>query len=200
MRCRKLAVLVMGLFAGVASVAALAQGPTYHRGRSPSPEEIRAWDIAIGPEGKELPPGSGTSTQGAPIYAQRCAKCHGPTGTANMIRPGRTYPHFDRGPLVGGQGTINTPSPMKTVGSYWPYATTVWDFINRAMPPKEEGTLRADEVYALTALLLYWNGIIKESDVINAQSLPKIQMPNRNGFLPRVEDFRRWRCPVGTCP
>jgi hypothetical protein len=88
---------------------------------------------------------------------------------------------------------------MKTVGSYWPYATTVWDFINRAMPPKEEGTLTADQVYSLTALILYWNGIIKETDVLDAATLPTIQMPNRNGFLPKVQDLRRWRCPAGSC-
>jgi S-disulfanyl-L-cysteine oxidoreductase SoxD len=186
MRCTRLVVPMIALLAGVAAVAALGQGPTYQRGRTPSPEEIRAWDIAIGPEGKELPPGSGTAKDAAQTYAQRCAKCHGPTGTTNEIRPSRTYPHLDRGPLVGGQGTLTTPTPMKTVGSYWPYATTVWDFINRAMPPKEEGTLSADEVYSLTALLLYWNGIIKEGDVLDAKSLPKIEMPNRNGFVPAV--------------
>ena len=89
---------------------------------------------------------------------------------------------------------------MKSVGSYWPFATTIWDFINRTMPWRQEGTLTADEVYAVTAFILFKNGIIQESDVMDAQSLPKVPMPNRNGFLPKVEDIRRWRCPVGTCP
>jgi mono/diheme cytochrome c family protein len=182
-----------------ACAAALAQGPTYQLGRTPSADEIREWDIAVGPEGKELPPGSGTAQIGTRIFAARCTKCHGPEGTETPNRQS-TYPHFDRGPLKGGQGTLNTPNPMKTVGSYWPYATSVWDYIHRAMPQKEEGTLSADDAYALTALLLYWNGLIKETDVIDAKTLPKIQMPNRNGFLPKVQDLRRWRCPIGTCP
>ena len=191
--------LLVPLMALATCVAALAQMPTYHLGRTPSSEEMRAWDVAIGPAGKELPPGSGTAKEGAKIFAERCTLCHGPTGMQTPERRA-TYPHSDRGPLVGGQGTLPTPNPMKTVGSYWPYATTVWDYIHRAMPQKEEGTLSPDQAYALTALLLYWNGIIKETDVLDAKSLPQIQMPNRNGFLPRVEDIRRWRCPVGSCP
>lgn len=101
---------------------------------------------------------------------------------------------------MGGQGTLTSIHPVKSIGSFWPFATTVWDFINRAMPAGQEGTLTADEVYALTAFLLYRNGIIQESDVIDAKSLPKVQMPNRNGFVPRVEDLRRYRCRQGPCP
>jgi mono/diheme cytochrome c family protein len=159
--------------------AAPAQKPTtYNLGRTPTSEEIRAWDIAIGPAGKELPPGSGTAQQGAKIYAQRCAQCHGPTGME------KNPTGFPRNPLVGGKGTIGTIHEVKTIGSEWPYATTVWDFINRAMPPNQEGSLSADDVYALTAFLLCQNGIVGESDVIDAKSLPKVQMPNRNAFVP----------------
>jgi S-disulfanyl-L-cysteine oxidoreductase SoxD len=161
-----------------ASAVALAQGPSYKLGRTPSREEIKAWDIAVGPDGKELPPGSGTAKEGAKIFAQKCAVCHGPTGAEGSP----IEPHVQH--LVGGQGTIGTAHEEKTIGSFWPFATTIWDYINRAMPLRQGGSLKADEVYALTAVLLYRNKIIKEDDVIDAKSLPKIQMPNRYGFLP----------------
>jgi S-disulfanyl-L-cysteine oxidoreductase SoxD len=161
-----------------------AQTPTYKLGRTPSEDEIRAWDIAIGPEGKELPPGSGTAKEGAKIYAQQCAGCHGPTGAEEGTARR----------LVGGDGTLNAITPVKTIGSYWPFATTVWNYINDAMPPNFRNLPKppksADEVYALTAFLLYRNGIIKESDVIDGKSLPKIQMPNRNGFVPSRPEWK----------
>ncbi|OFW15474.1 MAG: hypothetical protein A3H27_18670 [Acidobacteria bacterium RIFCSPLOWO2_02_FULL_59_13] len=166
-------------------VAALAQTPTYNRGRTPSAEEVRAWDIAIGPDGKELPPGSGTAKEGAKIYARECAHCHGPTGAAVPSGAANLWPHTYSGqgrsptPLVGGRGTLDTDRPMRTIGSFYPVATTIWDYINRAKPPKEPGSLSADQVYALTAFLLYQNNIIQESDVMDAKSLPKVQMPNR---------------------
>jgi cytochrome c len=149
-----------------------AQSPTYGLGRAAKPDEIKAWDLAISPDGKELPPGSGSSAEGARIYAASCAACHGKTG--------------QEGPndvLVGGQGTLNTNKPVKTVGSYWPYATTVWDYINRAMPYNKPGSLTSGQVYAVTAYLLSLNGIIKEDAVMNAKTLPQVKMPNRNGFI-----------------
>ena len=197
MRCGfNLLVPVMAL---AACVAALAQMPIYNVGRTPSAEEIRAWDISIGPAGKELPPGSGTAKEGTKVYAQKCAACHGPTGaeTEAEPRPG-LYPN----PLVGGKGTLNSIHPVTTIGSFWPFATTIWDYIHRAMPQGEEGSLSANEVYALTAFLLYRNDIIQESDVIYAKSLPKIQMPNRNGFVPPRPDLKWYhtQCRLGTCP
>lgn len=160
-------------------IAALAQMPTYNLGnlgRTPSEGEIKAWDIAIHPEGKELPAGKGTAKAGAIIYAQRCAYCHGPTGTEGG--PANLWPYSQpRGygipPLVGGK--------FKPLRGIWrsPVATTIWDYINRAKPVGQEDTLSADEVYALTALVFYWNGLIQESDVLDAKSLPKIQMPGR---------------------
>jgi cytochrome c len=149
-----------------------AQSPNYGLGQTPNPDEIKAWDLAVGPEGKELPPGSGSAAEGAKIYAAHCAGCHGKTG--------------QEGPndvLVGGQGTLNTRKPVKTVGSYWPYATTVWDYINRAMPYGKPGSLSPDEVYAVTAYLLSLNGIITGDAVMNAKTLPPVKMPNRNGFI-----------------
>jgi S-disulfanyl-L-cysteine oxidoreductase SoxD len=173
--CSHLIIPAMLLVAGVTCSNALAQMPIYNLGRTPSAEETRAWDISIGPEGKELPPGKGTAEEGAKIYAQKCVACHGPTGKeANFLH----------GVLVGGKGTLASPAPLRTIGSYFPFATIVWDYINRAMPRGQEGTLKVDEVYALTAFLLYRNDIIKASDVMDAKSLPKVQMPNRNGFVP----------------
>jgi S-disulfanyl-L-cysteine oxidoreductase SoxD len=159
-----------------------AQNPSYGIGRAPTAGEIKAWDLAVSPDGKELPPGSGTAEEGAKVYAASCAGCHGKTG--------REGPNDV---LVGGQGTLNTNKPVKTIGSYWPYATTVWDYINRAMPYNKPGSLSANEVYAVTAYLLSLNGIIASDAVINAKTLPQVKMPNRNGFIgdPRPD----WKSP-----
>ncbi len=174
---RNFPVLVMAVTVSVACVAVLAQTPTFHLGRTPTQEEIKAWDTAVGVEGKELPPGSGTAQQGAPIYARKCVTCHGVDGTKVIVgRPPLR--------LVGGQGTLQDLNPVRSIGSFWLFATTIWDHINKVMPDAKEGSLTADEVYALTALLLYWNGIIQENDVLDAKTLPKIQMPNRNGYVP----------------
>ena len=154
-------------------VAANAQSPNYGVGRAPSAEEVRAYDTSVGPQGKELPPGRGTAREGAAIYAQRCAACHGATGTEGPN---------DR--LVGGKGTLAGDRPVKTVGSYWPHATTVWDYINRAMPLNNPGSLTPNQVYALTAFILFRNGIIQETEVLDRESLPKVRMPNRDGFVP----------------
>ena len=197
MRCSRS--LLVPVLMGMAAMTMAAQAPTYQVGRTPTSEEIQAWDIAVGPEGKELPPGGGTAKDGARIYAQKCAACHGATGAeAGLQEP---KPHVYRRALVGGKETLKTIHPIKSIGNWWPYATTLWDFINRAMPADKPGSLSADEVYALTAVLLFRNGLIKENDQIDGARLPKIQMPNRNGMIPaKVEDIRRWRCPLGTCP
>jgi S-disulfanyl-L-cysteine oxidoreductase SoxD len=192
MRCSNLLIPVIGL---ATCVAALAQTPTYsHVGRTPTKEEIQAWNISIGPDGKELPPGSGTAEKGAQIYTQKCGACHGPSAEGSPLAPR----------LVGGKDTLKSPRPVLTIGSYWPFATTIWDYINRSMPRNQGGTLTADEVYALTAFLLYRNDIIKEGDVMDAKSLPTVQMPNRNGFVPpRLEDIadaRKRGCGNGRCP
>ena len=137
-----------------------------------TPEQIAGWDISIPPSGAGLPPGAGTAAQGAPIYATKCIACHGEGGQGGLN---------DR--LVGGRGSLATPSAVKTVGSYWPYATTVFDFIRRAMPYQQPHSLTDDEAYALTAYLLYLNEIIGENDVMNADTLPRVRMPNRDGFV-----------------
>jgi cytochrome c len=151
----------------------LAQAPKYGVGRAPTPEEVKAWDISIPPDGTGLPPGSGTAVQGKEVYASKCAKCHGGQGQGG-----------DDAPLVGGQGTLRTPKPLKTVGSYWPYATTLFDYTRRAMPFKQPGTLTDNQVYAVVAHVLHLNGIIGENTVMDAKSLPQVKMPNRGGFVP----------------
>lgn len=192
MRCSKLLVVLIGVFSVPCTlfpVPSVAQGTSYHLGRSPTPEEIRAWDISVNPLGEGLPPGSGTAKEGANIYAQRCTECHGQSGTASETSANarRAAPA-----LVGGQGTLNTPNPVRTIGSFWPFATTVWDYINRTMPLFGEGSLSADEVYAVTAFLLFRNGIIQESDVMDSRTLPKVRMPNRDGFVPARP---QWKAP-----
>jgi cytochrome c len=162
-----------------ASVAAWAQSPTYGLGHTPTPEEIRAWDIAIGPEGKELPQGSGTAKAGAPLYAQKCAICHGVTGSegpAPMLIK-RENPPANPGPCLAPCIRDNNVMAMHS-----PFATTIWDYINRGMPFKQEGSLKPDEVYAITAFILFKIGVIPEDQVLDAQSLPQVKMPNRDGF------------------
>jgi len=142
-------------------------------GRAADPTLVAAQDIAIGPEGDELPPGRGGVAQGAALYVRHCAMCHGPQG--------------NEGPdpaLVGGQGSLASPTPQMTIGSYWPYATTVYDYIYRAMPFTHPGSLPPDAVYALTAFLLHANGIVAADTVLDRDSLPAVVMPNRHGFVP----------------
>jgi S-disulfanyl-L-cysteine oxidoreductase SoxD len=173
------------------SAVAFAQTSSFPNvGRTASEEEVRAWDISIGPEGKELPPGSGTPKQGADVYEQKCAACHGPNGEGGNPNNNPGNPARTARALVGGRGTIGTQRPVRTVGSFWPYATTLWDHINRAMPMFAEGSLTANEVYSLTAFLLYKNEIIGENDVMDSKTLPKVQMPNRNGFVPARPEWK----------
>ena len=157
-----------------AAAMGLAQSRTYNLGTPANQEEIRALDHVVGPSGKELPPGSGTAQEGAKIFAARCAACHGPNGAGGGTAA-RLVASDPKGPFT-----------QKSATNYYPYATIAWDFINRAMPANKPGSLSADEVYAVTAFLLFKNGIIQESDAMDAKSLPKVQMPNRNGFVPAV--------------
>jgi S-disulfanyl-L-cysteine oxidoreductase SoxD len=151
---------------------------TFGIGRPATAAEIAAWDIDIGPEGAGLPAGRGTSADGAPIYAARCAGCHGRTGKEgpNDILVGRQ---------PGDAFTFaRDPRAPKTIGSYWPYATTVFDYIRRAMPPDAPGSLGDNEVYGLVAYLLFLNELIPADAVIDASSLPKVRMPARDHFVP----------------
>jgi mono/diheme cytochrome c family protein len=178
---------IVALFAGT---SAFSQAP-YNIGRTPTADEVKAWDISVGPDGKELPAGSGVAKDGEKLYAQQCAMCHGAQGEGT-----KNGPH-----LIGGKGTLTSEKPVNTVGSFWPFATTIWDYINRAMPRNKPQSLTPDQVYSLTAFLLYRNGIIAENDVMDAKSLPKVEMPNRQSFIPpKIEDIVQKHCRAGTCP
>ena len=158
------------------------QSPTYGLGRTPSAEEIRAWDISISPTGKELPPGEGTAKEGAALYVRKgCAGCHGANGTSGGHAPtliSSKEPHENASmPCLA--PCVNDANAMAI---HSPFATTIWDYINRGMPLGKEGSLSPNEVYALTAFLLYKNDVIKQDDVMDQRSLPKVKMPNRDGF------------------
>ena len=154
------------------SSAAFGQSPNL--GKPITPEDLAAWDISIGPDGAELPPGSGTAKQGEAVFTAKCQACHGGKGAGQPN---------DR--LVGGQGSLPGDKPaIKTVGSFWPYATTLFDYVRRAMPYVESKSLSPDETYAVVAYILNLNGVVGDADVINAQTLPNVKMPNRDGFIP----------------
>jgi S-disulfanyl-L-cysteine oxidoreductase SoxD len=152
---------------------AAAQSPNL--GKPISPEDLATWDISIGPDGAGLPAGSGTPKQGEEVFTMKCQACHNAKGAGQPN---------DR--LVGGQGTIiaGDKPAVKTVGSYWPYATTLFDYIRRAMPLPQSKSLSNDEVYAVAAYILNLNGVIGETDTLDAKTLPQVKMPNREGFTP----------------
>ena len=178
---------------GVALVvcsAASAQSSKYEGiGRAATPEEVAKWDYSINPVTmQELPPGKGSAKDGATVFAAKCAVCHGPTGHEGGVLGPR---------IVGPKGTRGGIQA-------WPYPSTIWDFINRAMPRFNEGTLTHDQVYAVTAFLLNQAGIIKDDEVLNATTMKEIQMPNRNNFVPAdlqaIGDFKARGCRLGHCP
>jgi len=163
--------------AAVALTLALASGAfaqSPNLGKPISPEDLATWDISIGPDGAGLPPGSGTPKQGEEVFNTKCQACHGAKGAGQPN---------DR--LVGGMGTLAGDKPaVKTVGSYWPYATTLFDYVRRAMPYVDSKSLSNDEVYAVAAYILSLNGVIGDTETMNAQTLPHVKMPNRDGFIP----------------
>jgi len=156
----------------VIATPAMSQNAQF--GQPITPADIAGWDISIATDGTGLPPGRGTATQGEAIYAAKCAACHGDKGAG---RPNDQ--------LVGGIGSLAPDKvPMKTVGSYWPYATTLFDYVRRAMPFQDTKSLTNDELYAVSAYILNLNGILGREETLDAQSLPKLRMPNRDGFVP----------------
>jgi cytochrome c len=163
--------LCAATFILVAAPAA-AQAPRF--GQPIAPADIAPWDISVGPNGADLPAGRGTAAQGEAVYAAKCLACHGERAAGKP-----------NDQLVGGIGSLAPDQvPVKTVGSYWPYATTLFDYIRRAMPFQEPKSLTSDEIYAASAYILNLNGIIGTQDVLDAQSLPQVKMPNRDGFIP----------------
>ena len=170
MSMRSTLLIAGSIFATTPASAFAAESPNL--GRAATPEEIAPWDISIGPDGIGLPPGSGTPKQGEAIYAARCVACHGEKGAGKP-----------NDQLVGGQGTLpGDRPPVKTVRSFWPYATTVFDYVRRAMPYDESKSLSNDEVYAVVAYILNLNAIIADNDTMDQQTLRKVKMPNRDGF------------------
>jgi mono/diheme cytochrome c family protein len=158
----------------LAIIGTTAFADTPNLGRPATPDEIASWDISIGPDGAGLPPGRGTPLQGEAVYIAKCLACHGEKGAG---KPNDA--------LVGGRGTLaGDQAPIKTVGSFWPYATTLFDYVRRAMPLNESKSLSNDEVYAVVAYVLLLNGIIGETEMIDAQALAKVRMPNTDGFMP----------------
>jgi S-disulfanyl-L-cysteine oxidoreductase SoxD len=168
-RTAAVALILLGIILPVRSGAA---GLDYAIGRAATPAEISGWDIDIAPNGGGLPPGQGSVQEGEAIFAEKCAACHGTRGQGKPM---------DR--LVGGAGTIATAKPVKTVGSFWPYSTTLFDFIRRAMPFNAPQTLTPSEVYALCAYILHLNDIVPQDATLDAKSLPAIVMPNRGAFV-----------------
>ena len=164
-KCAALAAICLGLQVSFAWASEF--------GRPATPEETKLWDIDVRPDGEGLPPGSGTAEHGKEVYQDNCAGCHGPNGQGGL---------YDR--LAGGQGTLASDHPIKTVGSYWPYATTLFDYIRRAMPYPTPGALSADDTYAVAAYVLSLNGILPVDGKLDQHTLSQIKMPNRDGFIP----------------
>jgi cytochrome c553 len=170
----KNAIALCALGMGFGAAAFAAEGPRL--GEPISEGDLAPWDITVMPDGTGLPSGSGTASQGAPIFAQKCAACHGNEGEGGIATPLTAGP--PRATLDGG----------KSIANFWPYATTVFDFIRRAMPPNAPSMLTDEEAYALTAYVLYLNALIGEDDVIDQETLPEIEMPNRDNFITRFPE------------
>ena len=161
--------ILVGACSLVCVSAVGAEGPGL--GEPVSEAELAALDYVVMPDGRGLPAGSGDAHAGLAVYQRECRICHGDGGQGGPN---------DR--LVGGTGSLDSSAPVKTIGSYWPYATTVFDYVRRAMPYHQPGNLSADEVYAVTAYLLAENGVIDRDKVLDAESLPAVEMPNAEGF------------------
>jgi S-disulfanyl-L-cysteine oxidoreductase SoxD len=162
----------------LAATASVSLAETPHLGKPIDEASIANWDISILPDGTGLPKGSGTAAQGAPIFAEKCSACHGDNGKGGGIANALVEEHKLEG----------ISASRKTIKNFWPYATTIFDFIRRAMPYNAPRSLSDDEVYALTAYILAENKLIGSGDTMNAETLPKVKMPNRDNFIIRFPD------------
>lgn len=171
MPMRKLRIAALAVFALAGTAPAQAQTPS-GIGRAATPAEIAGWNIDVDRDGNNLPPGSGTVSHGREIFDQQCSACHGARGEGGI---------GDQ--LVGGQGTLATSKPVRTIGSYWPYAPTLFDYIRRAMPQNAPQSLSNEDVYAVSAYILHLNGLLPAEASLDAKSLSAIKMPNRNMFV-----------------
>ena len=175
--CNSKTLAVLGASALVAACTTSGSAPTTpiagpDLGRVATVQEVAAWDISIPPSGAGLPTGSGSAKQGESVYVAKCLACHGVKGAGKPADP-----------LVGGIGSLASGKAVLTVGSYWPYATTLFDYIRRAMPTTNPMSLSDSEVYAVSAYLLHLNGIVDGNAVMDARTLPQVKMPNRDGFV-----------------
>src|SRR5260221_1918429 len=171
MRMRELRIAVFAVFALACTASAQAQSSS-GIGRAATPAEIAGWNIDVNRDGNNLPPGSGTVSHGREVFEQQCAACHGAKGEGGI---------GDQ--LVGGQRTLATPKPVRTIGSYWPYAPILFDYIRRAMPQNAPQSLSNDDVYAVSAYVLSLNGLLSADATLDARTLTAIKMPNRNMFV-----------------
>lgn len=164
------------LFIASAALAALvtpALAGSFNLGREATPDEVAAWDIDVRPDGTGLPEGKGTVAEGEEVFAEQCASCHGDFGEG-----------VDRWPvLAGGQDTLKSDRPVKTIGSYWPYLSTVWDYINRAMPFGHAQSLEPDQVYAITAYLLHMNDLVDADFELSKENFTSVRLPNEANFI-----------------
>ena len=166
--------LATGVFTlSVASIGLAADAPAnpVALGSPITEAQLADWDLIVAPDGDNLPDGSGTAAQGQMVYQQKCAACHGAAGEGASGSPA----------LVG--GSVSTTPPLLTVGSYWPHASTLFDYVRRAMPPTAPKSLSNTEVYQVTAYVLHLHGVIAEDFVLDKNTLPAVQMPNRDGFI-----------------
>jgi cytochrome c len=186
MPTRKSYIAVLALLALASATRAQAQSP-YGLGRPATPAEIAGWNIDIDRYGNNLPPGSGSVSHGRKVFDQQCAACHGAKGEGGVGDE-----------LVGGRGTLATPKPIRTVGSYWPYAPTLFDYIRRAMPQNAPQSLSNEDVYAVSAYILNLNGLLQADATLDAKALSAIKMPNRSMFVddPRP-DVKNPACMTG---
>ncbi|MEE2777403.1 MAG: cytochrome c [Acidobacteriota bacterium] len=171
--CRLGRAAVALLVAMLAATAIAAQERRFDVGHAPTSEEFGAWSGSAFPDGTGLPPGQGTAREGAALYREACFVCHGHNARGDQAAA-----------LVGGRDTLTESRPKRTVESYWPYATTLWDYTKRSMPYEEPGSLTDDQVYAVVAYVLNLAGLVEEDEIVDADSLPQIRMPNRDGFIP----------------
>ena len=158
--------------AALCLISSVCEAQHPNLGRPLTPEEIGKLDITVTPDGNGLPAGSGSVSAGAKVYAEKCQSCHGPKGQGGP-----------QDQLTGGIGTLTSAKPVKTPVSYWPSATTIFDYVRRAMPLQSPQSLTDDEAYAVTAYILSIDGIVPQDAVLDAKSLPQVKMPNRDGFV-----------------
>ncbi len=177
MSMREIIAASVTAFALAGGVAAAQQSGL---GKPLAESDIKQWDIAVLPDGSNLPPGSGTPAQGAKIFAEKCSACHGDAAKGGIA------PYYPA--LIGGQPLTNGIDTVKTIANYYAYATTIFDYVRRAMPYNMPRSLKDDEVYALAAYILSLNKLIGDNDVMNAETLPKVKMPNRDNFIVKFPD------------